>query len=278
MCNVSVRHDTYLADQISRRASPQRPLLCSALIVPDPRRTAIGTADTNTAILFFSRRPEQEGLNKRFVRQDYAKNRQVAEAFYDHARQAVAESGLPVVEVNDTQQRGPDFGTRLANAFADAFAAGYDRVIAVGNDCPTLHEVDWAGVVAQLAAGRPVLGPTSDREGTYLIGLTRAQFNRKAFAALPWRSPELAPALRAHLEAVVGERPVQLTPRADVNGHGELMGLLRGASAAPALVECLRRVLGDAFRTHHADQRGATRPVLKRRSRAPPLSRRSSHT
>ncbi|MEF8816469.1 MAG: DUF2064 domain-containing protein [Salinibacter sp.] len=212
------------------------------------------------------------------MRQDHAKNQRVAEAFYDHARQAVAESGLPVVEVDDTQQRGSDFGTRLANAFADAFAAGYDRVIAVGNDCPTLHEVDWTGVVTQLAADRPVLGPTPDREGAYLIGLTRAQFDRAAFATLPWRSSELVPALRSHLEAAVGGRPVRLTPRADVNGHGDLMRLLRGASAPPALAERLRHVLGDAFRTHQAEQRGATRPVLKRRSRAPPSPRPGSHT
>jgi hypothetical protein len=95
-----------------------------------------------TAILFFSHRPGREWQNKWFVRQDYAKNRQVAEAFYEHARQAATDSDFPVLEVNGPQQRGDTFGARLANAFADAFAAGYDRVIAVGNDCPTLHEVD----------------------------------------------------------------------------------------------------------------------------------------
>jgi len=210
------------------------------------------------------------------VRQDYATNRRVAEAFYDHARQTVAESGLPVVEVGETQQRGADFGARLANAFADAFAAGYDRVIAVGNDCPTLHEVDWTGVVEQLAAGRPVLGPTPDQEGAYLIGLTRAQFDRAAFATLPWRSPELIPALTSHLEAAAGTRPARLPPRADVNGHGALIRLLRGAVAAPVLAERLRRVLGDTSWTPQAEQREATRPVLTRRSRAPPIPRRRS--
>jgi glycosyltransferase A (GT-A) superfamily protein (DUF2064 family) len=260
-----------------RPPDPRRSTSRSARIFLDPRRTAIGTADTNTAILFFSRRPEREGLNKRFVRQDYAQNRRVAQAFYDHARQAVAESGLPVVEVDETQQRGPDFGTRLANAFADVFEAGYDRVIAVGNDCPTLHEVDWSAVTDQLAAGRPVLGPTPDQEGAYLIGLTRAQFDRASFAALPWRSPALIPALRSHLNVAAGTRPAQLMPRADVNGHGELMHLLREASAPPALADRLRQVLGGASWTQHAEQRGATRPVLERRSRAPPISRRNSH-
>jgi len=210
------------------------------------------------------------------VRQDYAKNRRVAEAFYDHTRQAVSESGLPVVEVNDTQQRGLDFGARLANAFADAFAAGYERVIAVGNDCPTLHEVDWAAVDEQLTAGRPVLGPTPERDGAYLIGMTRAQFDRKAFAALPWRGGDLIPALTAHLEATAGTGPLRLTPRADVNGHQELMRRLRGTSLPPALTQRLRRVLGEAVRKTAFEQRGATRPVLERRSRAPPMPRRSS--
>mgnify|MGYP000117196987 CR=1 FL=1 len=230
-----------------------------------------------TAVLYFSHRPGREWQNKWFVRQDYAKNRQVAEAFYEHTRQAATDSGFPVFEVNGSQQRGDTFGTRLANAFADAFAEGYDRVIAVGNDCPTLHEVDWRAVADRLDEGMPVLGPTSDQEGTYLIGLTRAQFDREVFAGLPWKSPALFPALRRHLTNEAGTAPVVLAARDDVNGHGELVSLLhRPASLPSSLVARLRRVLGPSDRTAHAEQRSATRPVLKRRSRAPPAVRMRS--
>ncbi len=195
----------------------------------------------------------------------------MATAFYDHARRAVVDSGLPVLEVNGAQQRGHDFGARLANAIADAFAAGYEHVIAVGNDCPTLHEVDWAAVTEQLEAGRPVLGPTSDHDGAYLIGLSRDQFGREAFAALPWTTDTLFSALHRHLAATSGAAPACLAVRDDVNRPVELRALLR-RNRAESLVARLRRVLGVTHRTSRPPNRGTTRPVLERRSRAPPYS------
>jgi hypothetical protein len=233
--------------------------------------------ESRTAILFFSHRPAREWQNKWFVRQDYATNRQVAEAFYRHTRQAAAESDFPVLEVTGAQQRGDTFGARLANAMADAFAEGYDRVIVVGSDCPTLHEVDWQSVAARLGSGTPVLGPTPSRDGTYLLGMTRAQFDRDAFAALPWTSPDLLLALRRHLADAVGAAPVLLTPRDDVNGPGELLRLLRQApSPARALVARLHQALGEPLHVMRPVQRRTAHPALQRRPRAPPFSVGSS--
>jgi hypothetical protein len=205
------------------------------------------------------------------VRQDYAKNRQVAEAFYRHTRRAVEESEFPVLEVNGPQQRGDDFGTRLANAFADAFAQGYERVIAVGSDCPRLHEVDWEGVTARLDEGAPVLGPTPERDGTYLIGLHRSQFDQSAFASLPWKSPALFAALADHLAERTGTAPALLAPRDDVNGHGELVALLRARTSPSArLLAALRSVLGPAAHRVRSTPRIADVHLSGRRSRAPP--------
>jgi glycosyltransferase A (GT-A) superfamily protein (DUF2064 family) len=235
------------------------------------RPSAIEPSGSHTAILFFSHRPEREWQNKWFVRQDYTKNRQVAEAFYQHTRQAVAESGLPVLEINGAQQRGDDFGTRLANAFADAFAQGYERVIAVGSDCPRLHEVNWEAVTERLDEGTPVLGPTPGREGTYLIGLRRSQFDRAAFAALPWTSPALFSALVRHLSARTGDAPALLAPRDDVNGHEDLIALTRSrAVPAATLVAVLRSILGAPERTVRPEKRTSESHFCGRRSRAPP--------
>jgi len=233
---------------------------------------AIDTPCEQTAILFFSHRPEREWQNKWFVRQDYAKNRQVAEAFYQNARRAVEKSPFPVLEVNGTQQRGDDFGTRLANAVADAFAQGYERVIVVGSDCPRLHEVDWQAVARRLDAGTPVLGPTPDRDGTYLIGLRRSQFDRQAFAALPWTSSALFSALARHLSAQAGTAPALLAPRDDVNGHEDLIALTRSGPAPTALVVALRSILEPAEYRNEEPARKPTLHFSGRRSRAPPLA------
>ena len=199
--------------------------------------------DFRPALLFFSHRPAREWRNKRFVPHDRAKTRQVAEALYDHTLDAAEASGLPVLEVTDAEQRGATFGDRLANAFRDAFAAGYTHVIAVGSDCPSLDAVDWTDVLDRLTNGAPVLGPTSDGAGTYLIGLHRTQFDADAFAALPWQSPHLLDALTDHLSARTCA-PDRLKPRADVNGHGDLLLLLRTCPTPTPLCQRLRDILG----------------------------------
>jgi 2-phospho-L-lactate guanylyltransferase (CobY/MobA/RfbA family) len=207
---------------------------------------------------------------KRFVRGDYAKTRQVAEALYRHSRQAVQASGLPVLEVPGCRQRGHGFGERLANAVADAFARGYDRVVAVGGDCPRLHEVDWERAVQRLERGEPVLGPTPGGEGVYLIGMTRAQFDRRGFAALPWKTPALFRALADHLARKGGARPALLPARGDVNGHEDLVALVRKGGRAPLLVR-LRRVLGTpAPARRRPASVGFGAHAEGRRTRAPP--------
>ncbi len=232
---------------------------------------AINAQESDTAILFFSHRPECEWRNKWMVRKDFAKNRAAAQILYRHTLEGARASGLPVLEVTDDRQRGADFGARLANAFADAFAQGYEHVIAVGSDCPRLHEVDWDAVAAQVAIGTPVVGPTSDQRGAYLIGLRRAQFRREAFAGLPWQSPDLLTALVRHLTHCSQAAPALLPPRRDVNGPQELQSLIR--TAAPdlqGLADRLGRVLGSGGRERSISSTVTRHFSRSVRLRAPP--------
>lgn len=238
-------------------------------------RPPIRASDSHTAILFFSHRPEREWSNKRFVRRDRAKSQQVAGALYAHTLHAARSSGLPVLEITDAQQRGGSFGTRFANAFADAFAQGYDRVIAVGSDCPRLHEVDWQAAVERLERGAPVLGPTTGRGGAYLIGLRREQFDQAAFAALPWQTPALFAALAQYLLTHTETAPSLLAARGDVNGHRDLVALLYAPASLPvALIARLRTVLGPLEYTVPVAHFASADPTRNHPSRAPPWSNR----
>jgi hypothetical protein len=199
----------------------------------------------------------------------------VAGALYAHSLHAARSSGLPVLEITDAQQRGGSFGTRFANAFADAFAQGYDRVIAVGSDCPRLHEVDWQAAVERLERGAPVLGPTTGRGGAYLIGLRREQFDQAAFAALPWQTPVLFAALAQYLLAHTETAPSLLAARGDVNGHRDLVALLYAPASLPvALIARLRTVLGPLEYTVPVAQFASADPTRNHPSRAPPWSNR----
>lgn len=69
-------------------------------------------------------------------------------------------------------QKGNNLGTRMLNAFADTFARGYERVLAIGSDLPTLPAAFLTHAIEELSAHNTVvMGPALDG-GYYLIGMT----------------------------------------------------------------------------------------------------------
>lgn len=82
-------------------------------------------------------------------------------------------------------QRGGDLGERLDGAFADVFRLGYDCVVIVGSDLPTIPVPYLQRALA--AIGRPgdrvVLGPAEDG-GYYLIALKR--MHSELFRGIEW--------------------------------------------------------------------------------------------
>ncbi|OIQ51002.1 hypothetical protein BerOc1_02947 [Pseudodesulfovibrio hydrargyri] len=82
-------------------------------------------------------------------------------------------------------QRGQGLGERMANAFRDAFALGYDRAVLTGSDIPGLTP----GVVRRgldaLTPGRAALGPAEDG-GYYLAGFHRDGFVPALFDEAEW--------------------------------------------------------------------------------------------
>jgi len=89
-------------------------------------------------------------------------------------------------------QQGADLGARLANAFAQCFAAGHTGVIAIDSDTPTLPTNFLQQAIALLAIPKAdvVIGP-SDDGGYYLIGL-RA-LHHELFENMPWSTNVVVP-------------------------------------------------------------------------------------
>ena len=69
-------------------------------------------------------------------------------------------------------QDGPDLGTRLDNAFRHHFNLGYERVVIMGSDSPTLPLSALQAAFQALESVDVTLGPCDDG-GYYLIGLKR---------------------------------------------------------------------------------------------------------
>lgn len=106
------------------------------------------------------------------------------------AVRALVEGVCPKAQV--VAQAGRDLGERMRSAFGCALDAGYQRVVIIGSDAPTLP---WDRVRLALAAEQDLtLGPCHDG-GYYLIGMRAAI--PQLFAGIAWGGPTvLAETLR----------------------------------------------------------------------------------
>jgi rSAM/selenodomain-associated transferase 1 len=97
-------------------------------------------------------------------------------------------------------QVGPDLGARLTNTLTQLLALGYQKVMAIDSDSPTLP-VDYLRLALDLL-NKPdvdvVLGPCEDG-GYYLIGLR--EIHRELFDDMAWSSPHVLPETIRRAEA-----------------------------------------------------------------------------
>ncbi len=81
-------------------------------------------------------------------------------------------------------QRGDDLGQRLCNCFADLFELGFDSVVVIGADSPTLPDEFLFEAFDSLSSRSDlVIGPAED-EGYYLIGMR--MLHDVIFEEIPW--------------------------------------------------------------------------------------------
>lgn len=82
-------------------------------------------------------------------------------------------------------QKGNDLGERMADAFAQTFSEGFERVLIVGSDIPDLTNALLDEAFSSLEDRDTVIGPASDG-GYYLIGFGRGGFLPEVFRNIPW--------------------------------------------------------------------------------------------
>jgi 2-phospho-L-lactate guanylyltransferase (CobY/MobA/RfbA family) len=143
-------------------------------------------------VLFFARAPREEARRKGLAGAEplFARAaRRVAQAAALAGFDLLVVGGGPPLTGEDGRhlpQRGTGFAERLRNAFADARALGYDRIVAVPGDVPGLEAVVLGAAARALDEGRVVLGPSPDG-GVYLLGLPRAALAGILFG-VPWQT------------------------------------------------------------------------------------------
>jgi hypothetical protein len=141
-----------------------------------------------TAIILFAHLPEFEARAKSL---SYFSSKKVTQKisnvltqhFYNLANQTTADTFL----IDSYHQKGKIFGERIANAFSDVYAKGYENVICIGNDCPSLKINQLQTAIDETEKGNVVLGPTFDG-GAYLIGIPSTHFQKGSFENINWQN------------------------------------------------------------------------------------------
>ncbi|TXE06183.1 glycosyltransferase [Seonamhaeicola algicola] len=85
-------------------------------------------------------------------------------------------------------QNGNNLGQRMQNAFTEAFADGYERVVLIGSDLPDINKSIIQNALTKLENNTCVFGPADDG-GYYLIGLSK--MTPSVFKNKPWSQPNL---------------------------------------------------------------------------------------
>lgn len=168
-------------------------------------------AKSATAVLLFALPDAVEAGRKTVARQSST----VWRAMRKLTQAKVYASGLPLLNSNRLISHEGTFGEQMSAALTAAFAQGYEHIVCIGNDCPDLAVSDLRRAAHALANNQTPVG-ADRRGGVYMAGFSRAQFDARPLARLPWRTNQLADALREyadHRQIAVTELPV----RADVN-------------------------------------------------------------
>jgi hypothetical protein len=171
--------------------------------------------DQSVAILYFSRHASSDAQQKAWFGNLSQKNKKLSTALIQQSWNAIQEANLPIFHFHEGNQEGNTFGERLSNAFSVLYEKGFEAVIAVGNDCPEISQLDWNQIRTDLKSANNVLGK-SIRGGAYLLGITSENFQKEAFENLPWQSNQLFDSLLDQLKTTSSD-VIELQVLRDIN-------------------------------------------------------------
>ena len=147
----------------------------------------------------------------------------LASATPSDARRTARSMGL-ASRLHVRVQGGSDLGARLARMFAALWNEGYERVVVIGSDSPTLTRRRVLDALAALRWADAVLGPARDG-GYYLIGLRRTA-KKRLFDGVAWGTRRAFAQTRRNLQAA-GLRVRRLPLGYDVDTPADLRRLER---------------------------------------------------
>lgn len=191
---------------------------------------------SKTAILLFSRTLEDEFKAKSFDLNQH-RFRQFYWSLLNKTRFTIKSVDAPVFEIDSSQQTGSTFGERLTNAIRTVAAEGYENVVVIGNDAPSLNTQILQRAISQLESGHHVLG-RDEHGGCYLIGLRTADTDFDQFRDIAWQTRAVFEEVNAVLGAVT-----ELPLLTDLNNKEDLNSQLFQSTLAKSILLSLKALL-----------------------------------
>lgn len=189
----------------------------------------------NTAILLFARSAEYETTQKNFQSGLSRKcNIEISRKLCKAAHFKCVSVGIPVYHIDETRQKGSNFSERLKDSLSQVFNEGFENVIAVGNDCPTLSAQDMINAQRALENGQSAIGKTQ-KGGVYLLGLTKNQYTDVNFSAIEWGTKNVYNQLKKFLTR--SKTPIILKTKREINRISDIV--MGHFNELNELVKCL---------------------------------------
>lgn len=123
--------------------------------------------------------------------------------------------------IDEEVQPGGDLGERMALTIQGKLREGFQRVVILGSDAPTLPADHLTAAFEALDRSEVVLGPATDG-GYYLVGMSRLHL--EIFHHIQWGTPEVMAVTRRRLKDA-GARFKELGPWRDVDTPEDLAHL-----------------------------------------------------
>jgi len=149
--------------------------------------------EKHIAILIFTLSEEEELQKKPFLKK-YALEQKLT----THTLNIVQKTGLDYYVYSE--QKGNSFGERFTNAISDIYDKGYDAIITLGNDTPSLNTTHLYKTIQALQQGQSVIGPSFDG-GFYLMGIHKENYQAEKFIEFSWNTSHVRKELCSYFEA-----------------------------------------------------------------------------
>lgn len=171
--------------------------------------------ENHIALLIFANTPEAEQQRK-----VVGSTLEVFEALTHHTLRLAEQLQLPYFHITEKEQVGETFGERYTNAIKKIFSLGYDGVITIGNDSPSLKVSHLKTALKGLQLGNSVIGPSLDG-GFYLLAITRKAFLEDGFLRISWNSSAVFGQMLSQLR--IAQQEVQiLKPLVDLDTPSDI--------------------------------------------------------